>query len=171
MAILKVAQMGHPILRRVADPIPVEAFGTEQLNQLITDLLETAIEYDGLGLAAPQVHCSVRLVVVCLDPIEGFVVWINPRVTAISDETITTPEGCLSIEGLRGEVTRPNAVEVRAIDQNGDAVQLELHGFSAVVAQHECDHLDGILYIDKVDTKTLAFLPEHNRYGQSRETE
>jgi peptide deformylase len=165
MAILKVARMGHPVLRRVAEPIPDSEVGSPAVQGLIQDMLQTVFEYDGVGLAAPQVHASVRLVLLCLDPEAGFECWINPELTPVGEETMTTTEGCLSLPGLRGDVTRPAGVHVRGMDQNGEPFEKTLTGFSAVVAQHECDHLDGVLYVDKVDTKTLSFIEELRRFG------
>ena len=165
MSILKVARMGHPVLRRVAVPIPPDQITTPQVRQLIQDMLDTVIEYDGVGLAAPQVHHSIRLVLLCLDPDEGFEAWINPVLTPTTDEVLVTTEGCLSVPGLRGDVARPSGIKVEAYDHMGQAFERHLDGFSAVVAQHECDHLDGVLYVDKVDTHTLSFIEEFRRYS------
>jgi peptide deformylase len=157
--------MGHPVLRRVADPIPEGSVTTPQVQGLIKDMFETVLEYDGVGLAAPQVHASVRMVLLCLDPEEGFEVWINPVLTPFGQEELTTTEGCLSVPGLRGDVTRPAGVRVVGLNQNGERFEKTLTGFPAVVAQHECDHLDGVLYVDKADSRTLSFLDELRRYG------
>jgi len=171
MAILKVAHMGNPVLRRVADAIPEAAIRTPAIQNFIRDLMETVAEYDGLGLAAPQVHRSIRLVALCVDPEAGFEIWINPVLTPMGDEQTTTTEGCLSVPDIRGDVTRPCQVHVQGLDQNGEVFESLLEGFPAVVAQHECDHLDGVLYVDKVDTRTLAFLPEFRRYAEDFPTE
>jgi peptide deformylase len=165
MAILKVAQMGHPVLRQIADPIPVDEVSSPRIQGLIADMFDTVREYDGVGLAAPQVHASVRLVMLRLDSEQGFEVWINPVLTPGDEEQFTSTEGCLSLPGLRGDVTRPASVHVTGLNQNGERFEKHLHGFPAVVAQHECDHLDGILYVDKVDTKTLGYLDELRRHG------
>ena len=165
MSILKVARMGHPVLRRVAVPIPPDQITTPRVQQLIQDMLDTVIEYDGVGLAAPQVHHSIRLVLLCLDPDEGFEAWINPVLTPTTNEELVTTEGCLSVPGLRGDVSRPSGIKVEAYDHMGQTFERHLEGFSAVVAQHECDHLDGVLYVDKVDTHTLSFLEEFRRYA------
>ena len=165
MAILKVAQLGHPVLRRVAEPVARAEIGSPDLERFIEDLLATCEEYDGAGLAAPQVHVSKRVVVLRLDDDEAMRVWINPEITPISDDLAVTWEGCLSVTGMRAAVARPDRVRVRALDRAGKAVHLELAGYPAVVAQHECDHLDGVLYIDRCDTRTLAFLPEYRKYG------
>ena len=164
MAILKVARMGHPVLRKAADPIPPEEVGSAQVQQLIEDMLDTCEEYEGIGLAAPQVHFSVQLVILEIDD-QGPTVWINPVLTPMSEELIYTFEGCLSVPGLRGMVARPASVKVQALDRDGEPVSLVLHGFPAVVAQHECDHLKGELYVDKVIPRTLTFLEEHQRFA------
>ena len=166
MAILKVAQLGHPVLRRVAQRVADEEIGSPELDRLIVDMLETCDEYDGAGLAAPQVHVSKRVVVLDLGDDAGMRVWINPEITPMTEELITTYEGCLSVTGLRAAVARPGRVRVAALDPRGRPVRLELAGFPAVVAQHECDHLDGVLYVDRCDTRTLAFLSEYRRYGR-----
>jgi len=169
MAILKVARMGNPVLRRVADPIPPAAVCSPEIQGLIRDMFETVAEYDGLGLAAPQVHASVRLVLLCVDPEVGFEVWINPVLTPQEGEMETTTEGCLSVPNLRGDVSRPSKVHVTGLNQAGEVFSKQLEGFPAVVAQHECDHLDGVLYVDKVIPKTLSFLEEFRRYAASGE--
>ena len=165
MSILKVARMGNPILRQVAEPIPPDQIQSPIVQRLIQDMLDTVLEYDGVGLAAPQVHHSLRLVLLCLDPKEGFEVWINPVLTPTTAEEMVSTEGCLSVPELRGDVSRPNKIKVEAYDHQGQFFERHLEGFPAVVAQHECDHLDGVLYIDKVDTRTLSFLEEFKRYG------
>jgi len=161
---LKVAQMGHPVLRRVADPIDPTKISLPAVQQMCGDLLETMDEYDGAGLAAPQVHLSIRVVALTLDDDEGPEIWFNPVITPVTDELASMYEGCLSVAGLRGRVHRPVCVHVRYYDVTGTERAYVLQGFPAVVAQHECDHLDGVLYVDRVDTQTLAFLPEYRRY-------
>jgi len=171
MSILKVARMGNPVLRRVAEPIPPELILSPAVQQLIQDMLDTVLEYDGVGLAAPQVHHSLRLVLLCLNPEEGFEAWINPVLTPTTSEELVTTEGCLSVPGLRGDVSRPSGIKVEAYDHQGQHFERHLEGFPAVVAQHECDHLDGVLYVDKVDTHTLSFLEEFRRYADAGDEE
>jgi len=165
MAILRVAQMGHPVLRRVADPVDPEVIATPEFQQLCDDLLQTMDEYDGAGLAAPQVHESVRVAVLTLSDERGPEFFINPEITFLTDETVRFYEGCLSIEGIRAAVDRPAHILVEALDRTGNPKRLELKGFPAVVVQHECDHLDGVLFIDRADTRTMAFLRELRRWG------
>lgn len=165
MAILKVARMGHPVLRRVASPVDPDKIGSPEVQGLIRDLLDTVEEYEGAGLAAPQVHASVRIVVLTLDPDAGMEVWINPVVTPTSRDQLESYEGCLSVPGLRGLVRRAAEVHVEALDPTGAPISIDLEGFPAIVAQHECDHLDGMLYVDRVEPRTLAFAEEHQRWG------
>ena len=165
MAILKVARMVHPVLRRVARPIDPAQVGSPRIQGLIRDMLDTVEEYEGAGLAAPQVHASVKMVVLTLDPDIGMEVWINPVVTPTTRDQVESYEGCLSVPGLRGRVRRTAEVHVEALDEHGMPVSLDLEGFPAVVAQHECDHLDGVLYVDKVQPRTLTFTEEHQRWG------
>ena len=165
MSILRVARMGHPVLRQPAQPVPPELIPSPGVQRLIDDMLETVEEYDGAGLAAPQVHVSARVVVLQLDRTEGMQVWINPVLTPLSDQELVTWEGCLSVPGLRGAVSRPSELRVQALDRHGQPIELHLRGFAAVVAQHECDHLDGVLFIDRAEPRSLAFLEELRRHG------
>jgi len=165
MAILKIARMGNPILRKMAEPIPAEKINTPEIQRLINDMMDTVVDADGAGLAAPQVHVSKRLVILSLQDEEDFQVWINPVLTPSSEDYIVIYEGCLSIPGMRGAVARPDKVFVQALDRTGNRLEFELEGMPAVVAQHECDHLNGILYVDRVLPKTMTFLEEYGRYG------
>jgi peptide deformylase len=170
MSILKVARIGNPILRQPSNPVPKQAIGSPELERLIEDMIETMIEYEGVGLAAPQVHESLRLVVLQVpgddeqDEIP-LAVLINPVVTPLPSERVAGWEGCLSVPDLRGMVTRPDRVRLEALDREGRPIDLEASGFHARVIQHECDHLDGVIYIDRMDDlETLSFLPEFERY-------
>ncbi len=165
MSILRVARSGHPVLRQVALPVAPEELGSPLVQRLIDDMLETVEAYDGAGLAAPQVHESRRIVVLQLDAESGMQVWVNPELDPYGDEAIVTFEGCLSVPGMRAAVARTARVRVKALDRDGNHIELDLQGFPAVVAQHECDHLDGVLYIDRMDPRTLAFNEELRRFG------
>lgn len=169
MSILKVARLGHPVLREIAQPIEPREIRGPEIQRLIRDMLETMAEYKGVGLAAPQVHVSKRLVLVGGgededgEPIVR--VLINPELKTTTTELAGMWEGCLSIPGLRGFVERPCAVEVKAYNEQGQKLQFTLEGFPAVVMQHECDHLDGVLFTDRLkDTRLLAFEDEAERY-------
>ncbi|MCB9668736.1 MAG: peptide deformylase [Alphaproteobacteria bacterium] len=165
MAILKVAQLGHPVLRLVARPVTAQEIASEEFQRFCDDLLETMEEYDGTGLAAPQVHASLRVVVLSLDGEREPEFFVNPIITVIGEETSSMMEGCLSVEGMRARVWRPNHIRVHALDRYGKPKAYELEGFPAVVTQHECDHLDGVLYVDRCDTRTLAFMTQYKRFG------
>lgn len=165
MAILKVAQAGHPVLRLVAEPVTAAMLESPAFQRLCDDMLDTLDAYDGAGLAAPQVHTPLRVVVLTLSDERGPEFFVNPAIEVLSDRTAQTWEGCLSLEGLRGLVERPAHIAVHAQDRDGTAKAFELEGFPAVVVQHECDHLDGVLYIDKVLPRSLVFLEEFRRFG------
>ena len=170
MSILKVARIGNPILRRRAGEVPRAAIGSPELERLIEDMTETMVEYDGVGLAAPQVHEPLRLAVLQVPADDEqeeipLMVLINPVVTPLPSEKVSGWEGCLSVPDLRGMVTRPDRVRLQALDREGKPIELEASGFYARVIQHECDHLDGVIYIDRMDDlSTLSFLPEFERY-------
>jgi peptide deformylase len=170
MSILKVARMGHPVLRAKARALDRGEIKAPALQQLIDDMIETMTEYRGVGLAAPQVHEGLRLFVAVLnadseesdsDP----VVVINPTVTAVGTDTVDGWEGCLSIPDIRGQVPRAREIKVRALDRRGERIDLQAHDFPARVIQHETDHLDGVLFFDRMRSfETLTFLDEYSRY-------
>ena len=174
MSILKVARMGHPVLRTRAQPIDRPAIKSAACQRLIDDMMDTMTEYHGVGLAAPQIHESVRLFVVAFDPTqpepgdddptEPFAI-INPEITAVGDEMVEDWEGCLSIPDIRGRVPRLREIRLRAHDRKGERFELRLQNFQARVIQHENDHLDGVLFFDRMRSfETLAFLDEYARY-------
>ena len=172
MAIRKVSRMGHPVLRQRAAEIPPTQMQSPPMQHLIDDMIETMIDYEGIGLAAPQVFEPLRLIVLgdpAADPQDEaaipLTVLFNPQFTTLSPESIDGWEGCLSIPQLRGVVPRSAAVEVRGYDREGSAVELEAEGIFARVLQHEIDHLDGVLFLDRMDDlQTLTFLDEYQRY-------
>jgi len=169
MSILKVARMGHPILRQKAKPIDPRQITGPEIQRLIRDMLETMIEYQGVGLAAPQVHVPLRMVICGGEEDEEghpkFRVLINPELSPTTERLYGMYEGCLSLPHMRGYVERPAAVSVEAYDEKGEMQSFTLEDFPAVVIQHECDHLDGILYVDRLkDTRLFAFEEEAMRY-------
>lgn len=172
MAIRKVSRMGHPVLRQRAAEISPAQMQSSQMQRLIDDMIETMIDYEGIGLAAPQVFEPLRLIVLGnpdADPQDEaaipLTVLFNPQFTTLSPERLDAWEGCLSIPQLRGVVPRSTAVEVRGYDREGQAVELEAEGLFARVLQHEIDHLDGVLFLDRMaDLQTLTFLEEYQRY-------
>jgi peptide deformylase len=176
MAILKVARLGHPVLRAKALPIPRSEITSAPVQALIDDMFETMAEYAGIGLAAPQVHHSVRLFVAGLrsgdaavpmtnDQDMPFVVLINPEITPDGPETEEGWEGCLSIPDIRGKVPRAGRIRVRAFDRKGKRIEITAEGLPARVIQHETDHLDGVLFFDRMSSfATLTFMDEFKRY-------
>lgn len=170
MAILKVARMGHPVLRQKCQPIDPAKITEPEVQRLIRDMLETMVEYNGAGLAAPQVHQPVRLVIASGEvDAEGqpkLRVLINPEITVRDGaDKAGMYEGCLSVPGLRGWVERPDRIRVKGYDAKGKPLELKLDGYAAIVMQHECDHLDGILYVDRLeDTQRFAFEEEAGRF-------
>jgi len=174
MAILHVARLGHPILRQVAKPVPPEGIGAPAVQRFIDDLIETMIEYDGAGLAAPQVHVSHQIVVFAVErnvrdpeaaPIP-LTVLINPRITPLTEELNEDWEGCLSVPDLRGKVPRYTTVRVEAYDRAGKRLNYVAEDFHARVVQHECDHLIGKVFLDRMRSmESLSFGREFLRYA------
>ena len=170
MSILKVARMGHPVLRAKARALDRRDIKTAAVQTLIDDLVDTMIEYHGVGLAAPQVHESVRIFVATLDVDDAEtaaepVVLINPEITPVGNDVVEGWEGCLSIPDIRGRVPRAREIAVRALDRSGDRIELVAQDYSARVIQHETDHLDGVLFFDRMRSfETLSFLDEYSRY-------
>ncbi len=170
MAILRIARMGHPVLRQVAEAVPPERIQDPSIQVLIDDMIETLRDYEGAGLAAPQVHVPLRVVVLVLesapdDESSEPVVLINPEVTYLTQNMLRSYEGCLSIPDLRAAVNRVGKLKVEALDRQGQPLGLELEGFPAIAVQHECDHLDGVLFVDRCDLRTLTFIDELRRFG------
>ena len=171
MSILKVARMGHPVLRTKARTIERSDLKTATVQKLIDDMLDTMAEYHGVGLAAPQVHEGLRIFVASLDAAEDGAqqaepqVIINPEISVVGIDIVEEWEGCLSIPDMRGRVPRPREIKVRALDRQGERIQLSAHDFPARVIQHETDHLDGILFFDRMRSlESLTFLDEYARY-------
>jgi peptide deformylase len=173
MAILKIARMGHPVLRRRADP--VDDPRAPDIRRLVADMTETLEDIGGAGLAAPQVHRPVRLVIFQVpshrvsrlegdDPV-GLTALVNPVIEPIGEETDIDWEGCLSVPGLTGAVPRFRRIAYRGLDLQGHTVARHVAGFHARVVQHECDHLDGILYPMRMkDMSLLMFVEEMRRH-------
>jgi peptide deformylase len=179
MAIRKVARLGHPVLRQVAGDIAPDMIHGDDVQRLITDLYDTMAEYEGVGLAAPQIFESLRAFVMYVppDPDIGFpgippTAWVNPTITPEGEGKLVGWEGCLSIPDLRGKVIRHKTVLVSGYDHEGKQREARYEGFPSIVAQHENDHLDGAVFLDRmIDMKTLSFVKEYERYWLPRETE
>jgi peptide deformylase len=183
MAILKVARMGHPVLRARAKAIDPADITTPRIQTLIDSMFETMQEYQGVGLAAPQIHESVRVFVAGFPPRRGaededdeesrvpLMALINPEITIAGTGTADDWEGCLSIPDIRGKVSRALEIDVKAYDRRGRKISLHAKGFTARVIQHETDHLDGVLFLDRMKSfETLTFLDEYSRYWNTRNT-
>ena len=174
MSILKVARLGHPVLRKNASPLALREIQSAEFQKFIDDMIATMKEYDGVGLAADQVHESKQIAVLEVDasprypdkPSVPLTVLINPTVEPMTEEMEEDWEGCLSIPDIRGKVPRYKSVRVQAWDRNGKELQFVANDFHARVIQHEWDHLNGKVYLDRMrDLSTLAFLAEFARYG------
>ena len=180
MAVRRILRMGHPHLRRVADPLPVEQIGSPDFERLLADMRDTLRDYGGVGLAAPQIDESVRVAIIELGEIRSrygdvprvpLTTFINPEIEVLDDKRAGYWEGCLSVPGLRGFVTRPQHVRIRYTDTEGEQCSLTLEGFPATVVQHEFDHLDGTLYVDRVaEPQFMMFEDELARHQDHWQT-
>ena len=173
MSILKVTRLGHPVFRKVTEKVSAVDLKSAATQQFIDDMIVTMKEYDGVGLAADQVFASKQIAVLEVaenprypdKPKVPMTVLVNPQITPLSDETEEDWEGCLSIPDLRGRVPRYKSIHVQALDRNGKKLNFEAHDFHARVIQHEFDHLNGKVYLDRMkDFSTLTFLQEFTRY-------
>ncbi len=171
--ILHVANLGNPVLRQIATVVKPETIMEPIFQAFLDNLMESMDFHDGVGLAAPQVFLSTRVIAVRIpadmdDTGKGMspTVYINPELTIESEDLVDGWEGCLSLKDLRGIVPRHKRIRLRALDRNAKPIDLSLEGFAARVFQHEVDHLDGIVFTDRMtDMKSLMFLDEMDRYG------
>ena len=174
MAVRKVMRMGHPVLRQTARPLTTSELHAPDMPQFIQDMVDTLHDYGGIGLAAPQIGEPIRLLIIEMRggstrygelAAMPLTVYINPEIEVLNPATAGFWEGCLSVPGLRGFIERPQHLGVRYIDLAGKQKQIELKGFQATCFQHEFDHLNGRLYIDRItDLTRLAFDDEYMRY-------
>ena len=173
MAILKVARLGHPVLRQQAERVAPADIQSVEVQRLIDDMIETMHEYDGAGLAANQVHVPRQIAVIEVAknprypeaPEIPLTVVINPVVTPTTEEMEEGWEGCLSVPDMRGVVPRYMAVRLECLDRYGKPVDLVAKDFFARVIQHETDHLNGIVYVDRIrDMRTLSHIAEWQRH-------
>ncbi|MBI5814911.1 MAG: peptide deformylase [Nitrospinae bacterium] len=174
MPILKVAQLGNPILRKKAEPVPEEIVKADDVQLLIDSMIDTMREYNGAGLAGPQVHEPAQIIVVEAEgnpryknsPSVPLTVVINPKITSFSTEMDEGWEGCLSVADLWGLVRRARNVVVTGLDRHGEPLTIHAEGFFAKALQHEIDHLHGKVFLDRMnDLKSLSFGKEYARYG------
>jgi peptide deformylase len=173
MAIRKIATLGHPVLREVARKLTREELASPGVQAFIDDLVETMHDANGAGLAANQVYEPVRICAIEVKnnprypykPNFPLTILVNPEVVPSTDETFMNYEGCLSVPNLRGEVRRFTGVKVRAWDRHGKDIELDIKGLTAGTFQHEVDHLDGKVFLDRVeDTRTLATWADFERH-------
>ncbi len=167
MAIRPIIRMGHPSLRQVAEPYPVESIGSPAFDQLVEDLTDTLAASGGIGLAAPQINARVQVALVHIPggphrygDLETVppTIYVNPVIQVLDDRRQGYWEGCLSVPGLRGFVVRPQRIAIDYFDREGKPQQTEVTGFTATVFQHEFDHLQAKLYIDHIeDSRLLVF--------------
>jgi peptide deformylase len=180
MAILKIARMGHPVLAQIAQAVSEP--GSPEIRRLVSDMIETMIDANGAGLAAPQVHVPLRVVVFQapegrsdpglaederFDHMAPLTVLVNPQIETVGGEIEGGWEGCLSVPGLRGFVERPFHIRYRGFDLEGREVARTAKGFHARVVQHECDHLNGTLYPSRMsDLSKLIFESEARHWAE-----
>ena len=185
MAILKIARMGHPVLARRADPVTDPT--TPEIRRLVADMVETMEDAQGAGLAAPQVHVPLRVVIFQApagraegklseseryDHTAPLTVLINPAIEILDPAPDGGWEGCLSVPGLRGWVERPSHIRYAGYDTEGRRIVRVAKGFHARVVQHECDHLEGMLYPQRMrDLKKLLFESEIQHWLEREEAE
>jgi peptide deformylase len=173
MSILKVARLGHPVLRGGAKPLSPDEIADSSIQRLIADMVDTMREYNGVGLAAVQIHEPKQIAVLEVadnprypqKPAVALAVVINPTIEPLSEEMEDDWEGCLSVPDLRGKVPRYTKIRVQALGHNGEALDFVAVGFHARVIQHEWDHLNGKVYLDRMrDLSTLTHLQEFSRF-------
>lgn len=173
MSILKVTRLGHPVLRKISEKVPLEELESPVTQKFIDDMIETMKEHDGVGLAADQVHESKQIAVLEVADNPRYpnkskvplTVLVNPSITPLSEEMEDDWEGCLSIPDLRGRVPRYKSIRVQAVDRQGKEIDFVANDFHARVIQHEFDHLHGKVYLDRMrDFSTLTFLQEFARF-------
>jgi len=176
MTLRKIAQIGNPVLRQRAREVTPEELASEATQAFIDDLVETMRDANGAGLAAIQIYEPIRICALEVKdnprypykPNVPLTVLVNPVLTPLSDETFENYEGCLSVPDLRGVVTRHAEIRVQALDREGRALDFEARGITAGTYQHECDHLDGTLFIDRVDDpSTLCTWKEFARHREA----
>lgn len=181
MTLHKIAQLGHPILRQKARLLTDEELAEPAMQTLIDDMIETMRDAQGAGLAAPQIHQSVQVCMVEMDPERNrrypycphipLTVLVNPRFTVLStaDERFENFEGCLSLPNLRGRVVREARIRLQAWDRRGQALDFIAEGLSAGTYQHELDHLNGVLFVDRVcDSRSLCTTEHFDRFEKER---
>ncbi len=172
MAIRKIATIGHPVLRQLARPLSREELAAPEMQRFIDDMVETMVDANGAGIAANQVYEPVQVCVIWVKnnprypykPNVPLTILVNPMIESLTDDTFVNYEGCLSVPNLRGEVKRVTKIRVRAWDREGNPIDREVNGLTAGTFQHEVDHLNGKLFVDRVfDTTSLCTWEQFER--------
>lgn len=175
-----ICRMGNPILRKKTQNISKEFLLSDEFGRLMSDMADSMKHYGGIGIAAPQIGIDLQVAIIELTGLNRYgkevdlplTVFINPRITYLTTDTQGFWEGCLSVPGLRGFVERPEKVKVEYIDREGKEQEIVAEGFLATVLQHELDHLEGILYIDRIkDSKLISYQEEFEEFIQERTIE
>ncbi|HXH31414.1 MAG TPA: peptide deformylase [Bacteriovoracaceae bacterium] len=175
-----ICKMGNPVLRKRAKAITKSEIFTDSFSQLLTDLKDSMVHYGGIGIAAPQIGVDLQVALIELVGLNRYgeeinlplTTFINPRIKYLREDLQGFWEGCLSVPGLRGYVERPDKIEVSYQDEKGDECKLVAEGFLATVVQHELDHLEGILYVDRIkDSKLLSYQEEFEHFIQEKTIE
>jgi len=175
--IRNIIEIGNPALREIAKEIPIEDIQSEAVQKLVDDLIETMHHANGAGLAATQIAVPLRVCVIEVNknprypykPDIPLTVLINPVITFLSEERLSVYEGCLSVPNVRGEVERCPIIRVQALDREGGEIDMIVKGITAGTFQHELDHLDGVVFVDKVrDSKTLCTLKEFAEFQEDQ---
>ena len=174
MALLQIARLGHPVIRAGAELVTDGELRSSQLQTLVADMIDSMRDADGVGIAAPQVHVAKKIIVIEVSPNNPrypdqecvpLTVIVNPRILSQSIEEQEGWEGCLSVPDLRARVSRAYSVELAGVDLNGDEVHIRASGFFARVIQHEVDHLQGRVFLDRLpDLSTLTHLREYSKF-------
>ncbi len=173
MTVLEILEVGHPVLRERARELTAEELASPAVQTLIDDMIETKRGANGAGLAAPQVGQPLRIAIVEVEPNNPrypykppipLTVLVNPVIEALDEELVQINEGCLSVPGIRGEVPRHLNLAVRYLDRGGIEQGEVRHGLTAGTFQHEVDHLDGVLFLDRADPRTLTTWEQYERF-------
>lgn len=175
---LDILKVGNPLLRQISEELTFEQLATDAVQELISNMVETMRAVSGAGIAAPQVGHLLRIAVAEVEKNERYPempelplrIWINPQIQVLAPRPeVLMYEGCLSVPLLRGQVRRPGAIRVTSWNERGEEQVDEFRGYLAAVAQHECDHLDGTLFVDRADPKTLCHWDEFQKHVPQEE--